>query len=611
MDPVHAVVAKEAAGVLGKALKPLVDGASDAIRDRFLKWRNELSLLELGDRIGQVSKVKTLWNIEREVSLYDFYYPSTIQLGNAVNAYRINSLKNLEPQQNYVLQGTVGQGKSIFLRFLCAQELRVETSSGRIPIFIELRRVTDGSSFESVLFEGFSRLGLAINKDLFAYYARSGRVVLLLDAFDEIQPSEVPSVLDYLETLTYSYNKLQILVTSRPEAAVQRSSCFRLVKLAPLTPLHHLPFLERVCQDSEQARSLHSAITKSTVEIQQLLTTPLLMTLLVVLYKAQRVVPDTVPAFYEQLFDVLFFRHDHGKPGFTRYRYSDLDDGAVKKLFEAFCFHVRLEGQNVVTAEVFRKCSQRASEVTGVIVDAAAFRNEMIKTVCLMQEEGFDLTFIHKSVAEFHAAAFVRFSGDSFAENFYSALRSSERWRKWEQELRFLSQIDMVRYSRSFEIPNIREFEKNLRIDLNDQHVSFDQAAFGTMYSNTLESLDIRVRRAGEELTVTGWGYPSRTNHYEQSFIRSWLSILASMVEERISTDVDVKAQLSSFTTTFADSFDYRFSLQQMLTQPRLATLVSQAYSEAFGNAQQELKRAEAAVRREDDKVDLVKLLRA
>src|SRR5688572_23067017 len=98
-DPVSGTATAVSARVLSEALKPLIAAASDAIKDRFLKWKNDAALIELSQRIGQVSKVKTLWNIDNEVSLYDFYYPSNVQFTTSITK-RIGSLIDMGLRQN-------------------------------------------------------------------------------------------------------------------------------------------------------------------------------------------------------------------------------------------------------------------------------------------------------------------------------------------------------------------------------------------------------------------------------------------------------------------------------------------------------------------------------
>ena len=44
---------------------------------------------------------------------------------------------------------------------------------------------------------------------------RSGRCQLLLDGFDEIDPSDIDSFLLKLESFTDTYDKVQVVITSR------------------------------------------------------------------------------------------------------------------------------------------------------------------------------------------------------------------------------------------------------------------------------------------------------------------------------------------------------------------------------------------------------------
>lgn len=293
---------------------------------------------------------------------------------------------------------------------------------------------------------------------------------MLMDAFDEIDPALTRLAIDDIETICGKYpDTLQIIITSRPDADIQRSSRFRVCKLAPLGATDHLPFLKKICAEKEQADSLMKVLQSSSTEIRDLLTTPLMLTLLVILYKSLQTVPDTVPKFYEELFDVLFYRHDHSKPGFRRKRFTQLDDSKIKKLFSAFCFYVRLEGLGVLTSAQLNTCVAQANKACNESVDAEKFRDEITKTVCLIQQDGFEYAFIHKSVTQYYAASFVRGSSDEFAAKFYQL--AAKPGQSWDLELRFLAQIDTYRYTRLHEMPLLRSIAMalNYSFDLYDE----------------------------------------------------------------------------------------------------------------------------------------------
>jgi hypothetical protein len=70
-----------------------------------------------------------------------------------------------------------------------------------------------------------------------------------------------------------------------------------------------------------------------------------------------------------------------------------------------------------------------------------------------MLEEGiFQTTFLHKSILEYHAAAFIKHSNDDLAKMFYEAALID--FETWEEVLTFLRQIDPYRFARYFSIPS-------------------------------------------------------------------------------------------------------------------------------------------------------------
>jgi len=448
-----------AGSVLKKILDDVYPKAKDVFFNNLTEKRSDIDDLKIVRALTSIVKIKTLWNVENEVSLYEFYYPSRVSFPLGIEK-RVNSLKELGERSNIVIQGTAGQGKSIFLRYLCGQELNVATTSNRVPVFVELRRVRDDMGVHDLLLEALQKYKLPHTQEAWTYLASTGKFVLLLDAFDEIDPSLASKSIYEIENIIDLYgDKLQIVVTSRPDAEIQKSHKFRVCKLMPLSDDDHLPFLQRICQEAEQAENLIKTLEGSTSDIRELLTTPLMMTLLVIVFKALHTIPDTVPKFYEELFDVLFYRHDNSKPGFKRKRFTQLDDSKIKDVFSAFCFYVRLYGLGVLTNAKFHELVKKASASTGLSVNSDGFKDELIKTLCLMQQDGFEYSFIHKSVVQYYAASFVRNSSGDFPAKFYQL--AGKHGSDWDLELKFLSQIDSYNFSKYYEVPMLRAAAKD------------------------------------------------------------------------------------------------------------------------------------------------------
>lgn len=458
------VTAAAATKVAQKAIEELFGLAKGRVAFWWKEQQNKKEVAKkLGERIRRIDKIKTLLHTDKEVQLSSIYYPSrVIYDGNP--ARRINSIEELpsSPSQNYIIEGTVGQGKSVFLRYLCLRQLK--GFDNRIPLFLELRLIDPKKSFQQFLIEGFAALGLHADDEFFDFYAKSGRFVLLLDAFDEVPQDATTSTVTAIENLTSRYPQLQILVTSRPHSPLHPSTSFNIIKLEPLVPTEHLKFLETLLGDPARAKRIARDIQNSPNQVKQLLSTPLLMTLLAVIYNADQAVPQNEAEFYRRLFDVLLYRHDKTKLGFERRRYTNLGEQDIRQLFEAFCFFTRQARLGVLTIDQFCECLTKAKENTGFSdVDHFKYKDEIVKVACLLQEEGFSLHFIHKSVQEFYASAFILNSPEKVAIKFYDAMAGT-KWQTWKQEIRFLEITDTYRFNRYFYRQQMQSLFQQLKV---------------------------------------------------------------------------------------------------------------------------------------------------
>lgn len=219
--------------------------------------------------------------------------------------------------------------------------------------------------------------------------------------------------------------------------------------------------------NDRDVRSLLQAIDASPSRVASLLTTPLMLTLVAVVYRAEQAIPPELPAFFEMLFSTLFSRHDRTKSGFIRKRYSPLTERETQTLFEAFCFMTRHHRLSTSLADAeFNRAFRDATRYSGISCDETAFYQDITKIACLMQREGVKTNFVHKSIQEFFAASFVRRANDAFATRYYATQRQLPV--AWRQENAFLMQIDPYRFGRNFFLPEIRAIEAYCGLSFTD-----------------------------------------------------------------------------------------------------------------------------------------------
>jgi hypothetical protein len=448
------------------AVKHLSEFGKDRFGDSLSKWANEKNLKALASKVASYERVKTVWQRDKDVRLQSFYYPSKVLLDGMKKDVR--SLKDLPCTHNLVIEGTVGQGKSIFLRYLCVRELTSQ-SSGRIPVFVELKKISKSLTVNGLVMDELKVLGFDISETLFDFYSSSGKLALLFDGFDEIDDEHVRETLTTLEYWARRHPQLQLIVSCRPAGEIQKSAHFTTIKLAPLEQDDHRPFLQKIGVKDEALNGLLNAIQTSPVQIKDLLRTPLLLTLLVMVYKNEGVIPNELPDFFKLLFTTLFVRHDRTKPGLVRKHKAGLTEQKLERVFEAFCYSVLRHRFTVnLNSAHFSTCFDDAVRFTGESCDLNGFQHDITKVACLLQEDGIYLTFVHKSLLDFFPAMFIKHCTDLQAKKIYSAIsRTHDQWRP---TLGFLAILDRYRHAKYFAIPMIESMQK--RFGMSDDGVT-------------------------------------------------------------------------------------------------------------------------------------------
>ncbi|NTX28689.1 NACHT domain-containing protein [Burkholderia pyrrocinia] len=443
------------AKILAPLVKDLYIKAKNAGASYLDKWAVSQFPKRLAKKISKIESVKTLWQFEREVLIRDFYYPAAVSFNGGKK--KVENFDDLGAS-TVVIEGIVGQGKSMFLRYLCIQELS-ESGSGRLPIFIELRSVKPGNDLMDYILTEMKTYEIEATPDSFHFLAQTGKIALLLDGFDELDNSLVSSVVNELELIVEKYEDIVVLVTSRPDCGIQKCAPFEVLRLAKIGVEDYLPFLSKLGLTRTRANEIAIAISESPNEISELIVTPLMLTLTVMVYKSENSIPPMLAEFFEALFTTVFTRHDKTKPGFERKLQTGLGERTLQKLFETFCFMCAQAGlTRSLTAEEFASTFERSTDFfTEGATKLEAFRHDVSKVACLLLEEGVgDMTFLHKSIAEYFAASFVRRLQESAAQKFYGRVRGD--YHKWQEIINFLSKIDQYRYNRFFLIPDCEDF---------------------------------------------------------------------------------------------------------------------------------------------------------
>jgi hypothetical protein len=326
------------------------------LRMLFKRWKAKKNIDVIYTKIKNIRKVKTILQPEKAIDLLKFYYPSKIIIDDERKT--IQDISELQWDGNIIIKGTVGQGKSIFFRYLTSREM---VKGKAVPLFVELRRIKKNESLVEHLIEEACSAGLkGLDKETLLWLAEHGKVILLLDGFDEVSEEQRTRLITEIERLAKKYDNMRILISSRPNSGIENSPLFGVYELAPFEENEYEKAIVTMAEEGV-AQNIIKAIRKSPDSVKQLLTTPLMVALLIVRHRIEQTIPENVIGFYKGLFGLLISRHDKMKGGYTRPRKSGLGDSTLEDIFEAICFLTRKERS--LFAKRFHKIHKEKCEI--------------------------------------------------------------------------------------------------------------------------------------------------------------------------------------------------------------------------------------------------------
>lgn len=500
----------------------LASKAAPKFREQILKWKTDSQIEKLQGNIRQIGKITTI--ASRSSSTIDeIYYPSRVKVGRT-GARTVAFASEIFPGKSRItlILGTAGQGKSVFLRYLCLRELDMD---GFLPIFVELRKVDSKTNLHTLLLESIRNLGIGEQnpEEILKLFLKLGKTKIFLDGYDEISREFSLRTKSEITKIVRDHENIKILITSRPGAISQHLSDsidIYQCEIAPITPSEHGAFIDKIGASLETRERLLSAIGRSKSEIKDLLSTPLMLTLLVKTCGAQQDLPDTLPEFYDSLFNVLSSTHDGTKPGYVREKATKLGNAELERLFCAFSFASKeLFRKNSLSHRQLEESFLSASKITDVKCSIEGFKTDITETICLMAKDGLDTAYIHKSIQEYYAARFIHLLEDK--EQVKEILSSIEKNGifDWISEMQFLEDFKDRSYENSIGIPHAITLLDGLCLKSKKSRTISTQKV--QRFLNKSDILVIRSKETKEIKTVSWRAHPKSTHKNRYSFALS------------------------------------------------------------------------------------------
>ncbi|WP_240229961.1 NACHT domain-containing protein [Devosia lacusdianchii] len=325
---------------------------------------------------------------------------------NGGQAYDDDDLADMVRQSGrVVVQGFGGIGKTVLLKYiwLCI----FKSSEGKIPLFIELRRLNELKAVDLLSFirASLAPSGQPMSEEQFSTLLRAGRFIFLFDALDELNDELKTEIEKQILGLSYTYGDCGFLVSSRHDARFQSWEQFVVFQSKAFDRAQIEDVIKKVPFDIKtRNKFLAEIIQKKFERYETFLSTPLLAIMMLITFDQFADIPDKIHIFYRYAFQTLYTLHDAGKESFRRRRKSGLSEDDFTKIFSIFCLATYMRRAISFDRQRLIEEILVASRRAGVTVNAAKYVEEVLESVNLMYEEGIMISFTHRSFQEYFAA---------------------------------------------------------------------------------------------------------------------------------------------------------------------------------------------------------------
>lgn len=513
--------------------------AVDFIKHKYSEHKALKQLSEKNDdlvnSLSKIMMVKTLASgADQPINLFKFFQqPKLSYLKDNEEFYikHIDELSNyieIDNYNNLIFQGTVGQGKSIFLRSLAIQDL---IENKRIPIFLELKNISKNKDLMTLIKE-YLQVWIGKDEDVFQLVLKSGKISIFLDAFDEINQELFDLTYADIDLLIKSYPNLKVIVTSRPDTSIIQNANFYVISLCPYTLHEQKGLIQKVVEDIEIQQTLVSSIEASSFEVQEVLETPLMVILYIKQYQVGFSVPKHVTDFYKNIFEVVTRIHDRSKGIEKRQPFSNLNLEQLERVFERLCFESFLLGETVFERTLFINILRKSLEKNKISIDLDfnLIIDDFTRFACLILKDGTKFTFIHKSIQEYYVAKFISDLPEALAKN---VIRQKFILSDYyiNNIIHFLEISKPYFYKKYYLVEGIHTFQEDFKLEFINNQQDF------MMFLNTFYISEYEILNNTDRININlafNYGSSHVFHTYFFSFIRKIINIL---LEKNIITE--------------------------------------------------------------------------
>lgn len=361
----------------------------------------------LEDQTSKYLYTNTFLHRSEKVRFDSIYYPIVAKYRYTKTGFQ--DLVEVFGKQSYIaIIGNAGSGKSTLTRYIFLNAIK---QSYKIPILIELRHL---NSYEGSLARLVQDkiLGHQIKPSLETLdrALKKGNFLIILDGYDEIFSENKQKIDREFEGFIDRYSTNKFVVTSRHGGGIEGIPRFHHFEVQDLSREDISKFINLVVNNEERRVQINRTIADSrSASYQHYLRNPLLLSMFILAFKSHPEIPRKKSAFYRNVFDTLYSKHDGiTKGSFPRQKLTNLQREDFEDLLNSFSYVTLVQGKYSFTDEhlskVWLQIKKKFPEFT-FSLDNLLF--DLRTSISILIKEGFEYKFPHRSMQEYFAANFL------------------------------------------------------------------------------------------------------------------------------------------------------------------------------------------------------------
>ncbi len=424
------------------------------------------------------SRAKSFFVRSEPLPIYEFFVPPNISSQQRVlKAPGAAELAAVAPAA--IVSGSGGCGKTMFMRHLLVSNL---VQQHKMPVLLELRQLNAGrTKVRTALLDTLNSNGLRADDEYFELALEAGHFCLLLDGFDELELGIRARIAKEIQHLAEKYPQNWIFLSSRPDSNLEGWQGFSLFSVEPLDLSQSIELVEKLpFDDPIKAKFIEALRSGLYKEHESFLSNPLLLSIMLLTYSDIAHIPSKLSIFYNQAYESLFQKHDALKGGFQRKRRTPLDIQDFATAFAAFCVQTYDRREFSFSRTKALEYFDQAKAISGLDFDSEGILDDTVQAVCLMIEDGLEITFAHRSFQEYFVARFITSIPPAAKEKLIRRFTKSV---EPDSVMQLLFELDPYAVESHYLLPMIEKLQKHIqfkgRIGVT-HHLRYIQAMYGS-----------------------------------------------------------------------------------------------------------------------------------